>query len=166
MGQEMCSVTVMLPETCQNTHSIPLYNIAAELRPPRCGFTASNDSCAAHFKISWEHLLFLDVVGVVVQISRLELEVLVIIHDIVRRVTTERKVTLRANDNSSGITNPFVGLLYELSLVVEGVEWEGKAIDPVPTGRNRISRIEREHCEDSDLGHSHGHHVGVRYHLA
>jgi len=78
------------------------------------------DSRAVHVKISWEHLLFLVVAGVIVQISELELEVLVVIHDIVRQVTTERKVTLPANDNSGGITNPFVGFSYELK-VVKGV---------------------------------------------
>ena len=154
MGQEMCSVAKRRMETCQNTRSIPLYNLAAEIHPS-CGIAAS-DSRATHVRIGWEHPLFLSVAGVIVQIGGLGWEVMVVFHDIVRRVRTEREVTLGANDNSGGIANPFVGLWCEL-MAAEGVEWEGKAVGPIPVGMLKIVRIEKEHCEDLDLEHSRRH---------
>ena len=88
MGQEVCSVTKKRLDACQNTHSIPHLNIATEIHPPSCG-VAGSDVRAAHVRIGWEHPSFLVFSGVIVQNSRLELEVIVVFHDIVGIVDFE-----------------------------------------------------------------------------
>ena len=102
MGQEMCSVTNTPPEACQNTLHLNLQHCRRDAPP--CG--PSEDRLQTS--------LFLSVGGVIVQISRLGLEVMAVFHDIVGQVTTERRVTLGTKDNPSGIANPSVGPWCEL----------------------------------------------------
>ena len=109
MGQEVCSIAKKHLEACQNTHTIPRYNIAIEIIPPRCSI-AGSEICAACIRIGWEHPLFFVFRSVIVQNSGLESEVIIIFHDIVGIIASEREVALRSNDNSSSIANPFVGL--------------------------------------------------------
>jgi hypothetical protein len=157
VGQKMHGIAQLRFQARQDTHlSIPLCNIIAEFSPSGGG-TSRSDVCAsdAYVRIDRKHPSPLLVAGVIVENGGLGfLETGIVIHNI-GRVRTGRKVTFCSNDDPDGVADPFVRPLRKLECI-EGLLWEGEAVDPTPIGRTNIEvgakrYGTREGCINLDL---------------